>query len=99
MSSSSKGKGKVCANIAEQESSSDGELEKNFTTFVNISDEGEMSKASQADLSAYSWIIDSGVTTHICTNLEAFATYQSSHCLLQTHINFPRFLSLFFLIF
>ena len=39
-----------------------------------------MSKASQADLSAYSWIIDSGATTHICTNLEAFATYQSSHC-------------------
>ena len=39
-----------------------------------------MSKASQADLSAYSWIIDSGATTHICANLEAFVTYQSSHC-------------------
>ena len=62
-SSSSKGKGKARANVAEQESSSDGELEKSFTAFVNISDEGEMSKASQADLSAYSWIIDSGATT------------------------------------
>ena len=95
VSSSSKGKGKACANIAEQESSSDGELEKSFTTFVNISDKGEMSKASQADLSTYSWIIDSSATMHICANLEAFATYQSSHRLLQTHINFPRFLPIF----
>jgi len=37
-----------------------------------------MSKASEADLSAYSWIIDSGATTHICANLEAFTTYQST---------------------
>ena len=38
-----------------------------------------MSKASQANLSAYSWIIDSSATMHICANLEAFTTYQSSH--------------------
>ena len=46
--------------------------------YVNVSDEGEMSKASEANFSAYSWIIDSGVTTHICTNLEAFAMYHST---------------------
>jgi transposase InsO family protein len=37
-----------------------------------------MSKATQADLSAYSWIINSGATTHICANLKSFATYQST---------------------
>ena len=58
-----KGKGKVRANVAEQDSSSDEELEKSFTAFINISDEGEMSKASAADFSACSWILDSGVTT------------------------------------
>jgi hypothetical protein len=66
------------ANVAEQESSSNEELEKSLTAFVNISDEGEMSKVCDADLSAYSWIIDSGVMTHICANIEAFATYQSA---------------------
>ena len=39
-----------------------------------------MSKASKADFTAYLWIIDSGVTTHICANLEAFVTYQSAPC-------------------
>ena len=38
--SSSKGKEKACANVTEQESSSDGELKKSFTAFVNISDKG-----------------------------------------------------------
>ena len=34
-----------------------------------------MSKADAANFSAYSWILDSGMTTHICAQLEAFATY------------------------
>ena len=71
-----KGKGKAHANVAEQDLSSDGKLEKSFTAYVNISDEGEMSKADVADFSAYSWILNSGTTTHICAQLEAFATYQ-----------------------
>ena len=37
-----------------------------------------MSKAPEADFTTYSWIINSGVTTHICANLEAFAMYQSA---------------------
>ena len=72
-----KGKGKAHANIAEQDSSSDGELKKSFTTYVNISDEGEISKADAANFSAYSWILDSGAMTHICAQLEVFATYQT----------------------
>ena len=85
--SSSKGKGKARANVAEQESSSDGELEKSFTTFVNISDEGEMSKASQADLSAYSRIIDSGVTMHICANLEAFVRISIPYLVVTAYLS------------
>ena len=57
--------------------SSDEELEKSFTTFINISDKGKMSKASVADFSACSWILNSGAMTHICTDLEAFTMYQS----------------------
>ena len=70
-------KGKVHANVAEMESSSNEELEKSFTAHVNISDEGKITKASMADFSAYSWIIDSSATTHICVQLEAFTMYQS----------------------
>ena len=71
-----KGKGKMHTNVAEQDSGSDGELEKSFTTYVNISDEGKMSKADVTDFSAYSWILNSGATTHICAQLEVFVTYQ-----------------------
>ena len=76
--SSSKGKGKACTNVAEEELSSNEELTKSFTTYVNVSDEGKMSKASEADFSTYLWIINSSATTHICANLKALATYHSA---------------------
>jgi len=71
-----KGKPKECANVAE-ESDSDGELEKSFTTHVTISDESEMSKAYEAKFSAYSWILDSGTTMHICAQREVFITFET----------------------
>ena len=92
-----KGKGKVRANVAEQDSSSDEELEKSFTAFINISDEGEMSKASAADFSACSWILDSGVTTLVphkiikgLGNKPVIARGQGT-VLLQTCINDEQF--------
>jgi len=71
-----KGKPKERANVTE-ESGSDGELEKSFTAHVTISDESEMSKAYEAEFSAYSWILDSGTTTHICAQREIFVTFET----------------------
>ena len=52
-SNKGKGKGKAHANAAEQELSSDEELEKSFTVFVNISDEGKMSLKGLSGQSLY----------------------------------------------
>ena len=66
-------KGKERINVAASgDSDSDmAEITKNMA-HVNVATNNE---ANEADFSTYSWIADSGATTHICNNQSAFEEY------------------------
>jgi len=68
-------KGKQRANITTEDTDSDTEsLDKAFTAHVKVIDNEE--EADEAEVSVYSWIADSGATSHICAERDAFSNYQ-----------------------
>ena len=56
--------------MTKNDSESDIEsLDRDFTAHVSVVDDNEVK------FSCYSWITDSGVTTHICTQQNTFENY------------------------
>ena len=71
----SSSKGKERAQVAKEEDDTDSDTEKlpkAFATCVTITENKE---AEEAEFSVYSWIADSGATTHICAHQSAFSDY------------------------
>jgi len=68
-------KGQPHANVIKEDSDSDAELQTAFITNVTIENDSEMKEAEEAQFPAYSWIADSGASTHICAQREAFLEY------------------------
>jgi hypothetical protein len=64
-------KGKEHVNVTKDDSESDTEsLDRAFTAHVSIVDDNE------ANFSCYSWIADSGATTHICAQRNVFQNFK-----------------------
>ena len=63
-------KGKERANVTKNDSESDTEsLDRAFTAHISVVDDNEV------EFSCYSWIADSGATTHICAQRNTFENY------------------------
>ena len=70
--SSSKGKERAQVATEESSDSDSDDLPKAFASIVTVDENDE---ADVAEFSAYSWIADSGATTHICAQRNAFSEY------------------------
>jgi hypothetical protein len=71
-------KDKPRANVNKDDSDSDTEqLQKSFIANVSIDNESELKGKEEAQFSAYSWIADSGATTHICVQRDCFSEYRA----------------------